>query len=46
MRAALPNGKLVMSRGSYYARALTPLAKIVQRWRGNPRRLTTAAPNP
>lgn len=37
LRAALPTGRLVMSRGSYYARAVTPVAKIVQRWRGNPR---------
>jgi len=44
LRAALPNGKLVMSRGSYYARAVTPIAKIIQRWRGNPRRLSTATP--
>ena len=39
LRAALPGGKLVMSRGSYYARAVTPVAKVVQRWRGNTRRL-------
>ena len=40
LHAALPNGKLVMSRGSYYARAVTPVAKVVQRWRGNARRLS------
>jgi predicted metal-dependent phosphoesterase TrpH len=45
LRGALPNGKLVMTRGSYYARAVTPVAKIVQRWRGNPRRPTTATPS-
>jgi hypothetical protein len=44
LRSALPDGRLVMSRGSYYARAVTPVAKIVQRWRGNPRRLSTATP--
>jgi len=38
LRAVLPGAKLVMSRGSYYARAVTPVAKIVQRWRGNSRR--------
>ena len=30
-----PAAALVTSRGSYYARAVTPVAKIVQRWRGN-----------
>jgi hypothetical protein len=44
LRAALANGKLVMSRGSYYARAVTPVAKVVQRWRGNARRLSSATP--
>lgn len=45
LRAALPGGRLVMSRGSYYARAVTPVAKIVQRWRGNPRRRGDGTPN-
>jgi predicted metal-dependent phosphoesterase TrpH len=45
LRAALPGARLVMSRGSYYARALTPVAKIVQRWRGNPRRRGDGAPS-
>ena len=44
LRAALPGGTLVASRGSYYARAVTPVAKIVQRWRGNPRRPADGAP--
>jgi hypothetical protein len=43
LRAALPGGRLVMSRGSYYARAVTPVAKLVQRWRGNPRRRADGA---
>jgi predicted metal-dependent phosphoesterase TrpH len=44
LRAALPGARLVMSRGSYYARAVTPLAKVVQRWRGNSRRRADKSP--
>jgi predicted metal-dependent phosphoesterase TrpH len=40
---ALAKGTLVMSRGSYYARAFTPLAKLIQRSRGNTRQLATSA---
>jgi len=37
LRAALPDATLVPGRASYLARALTPLAKLVQRTRGNGR---------
>jgi predicted metal-dependent phosphoesterase TrpH len=43
LRAALARCELIMSRGSYMARATMPLAKLVQRWRGNPRQLAGAA---
>lgn len=43
LRAALAGAELVMSRGSYVARASAPLAKIVQRWRGNGRTGTVGA---
>lgn len=42
LRAALAGGRLVMSRGSYFARASMPFAKLVQRWRGNGRQLGRA----
>jgi predicted metal-dependent phosphoesterase TrpH len=35
--AALPTARLVPGRATYYARAITPLARIVQRARGNRR---------
>lgn len=35
LRRALVGAQLVMSRGSYLARAAMPFAKLVQRWRGN-----------
>jgi predicted metal-dependent phosphoesterase TrpH len=35
--AALPSAELVMGRGTIFARAVTPLAKLVQRARGNGR---------
>jgi predicted metal-dependent phosphoesterase TrpH len=37
LRAALPGGQLVMSRASYLVRLWTPVAKVVQRSRGNGR---------
>jgi len=37
LRRALATAELVMSRGSYFARAAMPFAKVVQRWRGNER---------
>ncbi len=40
--ASLPDGDLIMGRGSYFARAWTPIAKLVQRSRGNGRRLPLA----
>lgn len=42
LRAALAGCQLIMSRGSYMARASMPFAKLVQRWRGNPRQLAGA----
>lgn len=42
LRAALAGCQLIMSRGSYLARASMPFAKLVQRWRGNPRQLAGA----
>jgi predicted metal-dependent phosphoesterase TrpH len=41
--AALPTARLVPGRATYYARALTPLAKLVQRARGHGR-VRPAAP--
>ena len=35
--AALPSGQLVTGRASFYVRLLTPIAKVVQRARGNGR---------
>jgi predicted metal-dependent phosphoesterase TrpH len=37
LRAALPGGELVTGRASLYVRLLTPVAKVVQRARGNGR---------
>ena len=37
LRAALATARLVPGRATYYARAITPLAKLVQRARGNGR---------
>ncbi|MGH2406787.1 MAG: PHP domain-containing protein [Candidatus Limnocylindrales bacterium] len=37
MRAALPTAELFPGRASWFARVLTPLAKLVQRSRGNQR---------
>jgi predicted metal-dependent phosphoesterase TrpH len=42
LRDALAGCELIMSRGSYMARATMPFAKLVQRWRGNPRQLAGA----
>lgn len=46
LRAALGSAGLVMSRGSYLARAGMPFFKLVQRWRGNPRQTTDAPGTP
>jgi len=43
LRRALPTAQLVMSRGSYFARASMPFAKLVQHWRGNGRRHNDAS---
>ena len=43
--AALPGGQVVTGRGSYLARLVTPVAKVVQRRRGN-RRLGPVAEQP
>jgi predicted metal-dependent phosphoesterase TrpH len=43
LRQALVQGTMVMSRGSYYARAWTPVAKLIQRSRGNTRQLSPSA---
>ena len=40
---ALPSAALVPGRASYVARLLTPVAKLVQRTRGNGRRTARAA---
>jgi predicted metal-dependent phosphoesterase TrpH len=45
LRAALAEARLVTGRGSYLARAATPLAKLIQRARGNGRRAARAAEN-
>jgi predicted metal-dependent phosphoesterase TrpH len=37
LKAALPTADMVMSRASYLVRGLTPVAKVVQRLRGNGR---------
>jgi predicted metal-dependent phosphoesterase TrpH len=37
LRALLPEARLLTGRASYYVRLWTPLAKVVQRLRGNPR---------
>lgn len=37
LRAALSTARLVPGRATYYARAITPIAKLVQRARGNGR---------
>jgi predicted metal-dependent phosphoesterase TrpH len=37
LKAALPTADMMMSRASYLVRGLTPLAKVVQRLRGNGR---------
>jgi hypothetical protein len=37
LRALLAEADLVMGRGSYFLRAWTPIAKVVQRLRGNVR---------
>jgi predicted metal-dependent phosphoesterase TrpH len=37
LRAALPQAQLVMGRATYFTRLLTPVAKLVQRARGNSR---------
>jgi predicted metal-dependent phosphoesterase TrpH len=37
LRAALPSAQIVVGRASYVARGLTPLAKVVNRFRGNRR---------
>jgi predicted metal-dependent phosphoesterase TrpH len=37
LRAALPTADMVMSRASYLVRGITPIAKVVQRFRGNGR---------
>jgi hypothetical protein len=37
LRAALPTAELVMGRATYFARLVTPVAKVVQRARGNGR---------
>jgi len=42
---ALPSGEIVTGRGSYLARLVTPLAKVVQRARGN-RRIGSAVEVP
>ena len=44
--AALPTAGLVMGRASIYVRVLTPLAKVVQRARGNGRIPPAARPGP
>lgn len=41
--AALPGARLVTGRGSYLLRLWTPLAKLVQRTRGNRRIAAPAA---
>ena len=42
--AALPTARLVPGRATYYVRAITPLAKVIQRARGNGRIRPTAVP--
>ena len=37
LRAALPSAELVMGRATYFARLVTPVAKVVQRARGHGR---------
>jgi predicted metal-dependent phosphoesterase TrpH len=37
LKAALPTADMVMSRSSYLVRGITPLAKVIQRFRGNGR---------
>ena len=42
--AALPTARIVPGRATYYVRAITPVAKLVQRMRGNGRVRPAAAP--
>jgi hypothetical protein len=42
MRDALAGARLVLGRASFYVRGWTPLAKLVQRMRGNGRVATVA----
>ncbi len=44
--AALPSASLVPGRASYYVRAITPLAKLVQRARGRGRVVPAATEDP
>jgi hypothetical protein len=45
LRGLLPEAKLMTGRASYYLRGWTPIAKVVQRVRGN-RRIRPAARPP
>ena len=44
LRALLPEATLVTGRASFYLRAWTPVAKVVQRLRGNGRIRPVAQP--
>ncbi len=44
LRVLLGGGELILGRASYYVRAFTPVAKVVQRLRGNGRVVPPSAP--
>jgi predicted metal-dependent phosphoesterase TrpH len=43
--AALPSAELIGGRASYYVRLVTPMAKVVQRLRGNRRPIPSGGPS-
>jgi len=45
LRGLLAGGELILGRASYYVRAFTPVAKVIQRMRGNGRNLPSHPPS-
>jgi predicted metal-dependent phosphoesterase TrpH len=43
--AALPSGEVIGGRASYYVRLVTPMAKVIQRLRGNRRPVAAGGPS-